>query len=134
MELSDERDVRLVCGRGLVWVDGPGQSPGDLPLDQHLRVASLREGASHLVAVVCQAVGVRADSLGSGSQAEGEGAFDMVRVVAGVVEVLLVVGRFDVNVGVEGATVKGDVDVQECGCRFRVSPGEAYGAKHVECL
>jgi hypothetical protein len=63
--------------------------------------------------VLCKVVGVRTYAFAADSLTEGKGSFGVVRVTAGVVEVLLVICRFLVNCGSKRALFNEDVDIKK---------------------
>ncbi|XP_049762239.1 uncharacterized protein LOC126088159 [Schistocerca cancellata] len=73
-----------------------------------------------------------ADSFATKTKAVGKGPFDAEWVAAVIMEVLLLVGGFDVDRRVKLAIGQVEVNVKESGKGFGVGPGVSDGTKGVE--
>ena len=79
-----------------------------------------------------QVIGVVADTAPLSGKGVRYGAFGGGKVTAMVVEVLLVVGRFDVDRGAEMTMFNSDIDVQKSDMGGGSVPGEVDGILTVE--
>ena len=79
-------------------------------------------------------IGMVADTAYSSGKGVRYGAFCRSSVTAMVVEVLLGVGGFDVNRGVEITMVNSDIDIQKSDMVGGSVPGEVDGILTVELL
>jgi hypothetical protein len=77
---------------------------------------------------------VTADVPPSNGQRVGNGAFDGCGVAAGEMEVLLEVGRFDMDGGMELTMTHTDIHVQKCDFRGGGVPGELDGIAAVDAF
>lgn len=90
------------------------------------------EGCYEVVGVLVQGFRTGADSFATKTQAVREGSFDVERMAAVKMKVLLLVGWFDVDGCVKVAIGQMEVDIEESSMGLGVGPGEADGTKGVE--
>ena len=74
---------------------------------------SVSEGLFEAFSILVKGLLVNADTPSPGSKAVREGLFDMERMAAIEMKVLLVVGGFDVDRGTNGAVSEVEIDIQE---------------------
>ncbi len=109
----DSGSVGLVC-----------DSPVYLFADEVFRVAAGTEGIRKTRAIFTDIRVVRTNAFAADRKGIGKGALSVDGMAAFVVEVLLVVERFEVDVGAEGAVVEVNIHVQKSDVLRGDVPGE----------
>ena len=109
---------------------GVMESSGQLFLDQGDRIATGCESLSQVAGVSVQVFGTGTDAPPPGSKGIGNRAFGRNGVAPVVMQVLLMVGGFDVDGGVELTLVDVNIDIQESD----MAPGGVHFIWNIMCI